>query len=141
MNKNIYRIIDANINRLNESLRVIEDMGRFVYNDKKIVKIAKEMRHYIKVIIKKEGLYKLLLNARDVKTDNSKYINLNEEFSRNSFDDILIANIKRIQESCRVLEEVSKLLNENISKSFKKVRFKAYLIEKKISKILKLENI
>ncbi len=32
--KNTLRLIDANLNRLREGIRVVEDIFRYVYNDK-----------------------------------------------------------------------------------------------------------
>ena len=31
---NLYRLIDANLNRLREGIRVIEDIQRFIFNNK-----------------------------------------------------------------------------------------------------------
>jgi len=31
---NLYRVLDANVNRTSEGLRVLEDLARFCYNDR-----------------------------------------------------------------------------------------------------------
>ena len=58
-----YRIIDANINRASEGVRVLEDLARFYLEDKDLSKKLKEIRHGIR----KEVMVFLpsLLNARD----------------------------------------------------------------------------
>ncbi len=58
-----YRIIDANINRASEGIRVLEDLARFYLEDKDLSKRLKEIRHGIR----KEVMDFLpsLLNARD----------------------------------------------------------------------------
>lgn len=127
-----FRIFDVNINRLQESLRVIEDITRFEYNDKKIIEKIKFIRHKIKNNIKKYNLFEKLITARNVGEDEGKFLDPAEEFKRDSINDIVIANIKRIQESSRVLEEISKIYNKKLSKLFKKIRFQFYDIEKDI---------
>lgn len=137
MNKKNYKIIDVNLNRINESLRVLEDVARFVYNNKKIVEKLKKIRHKIKSEIKKNNFYHFLIEARNVKEDKCKFINPDEEFKRNSIEDVVIANIKRIEESCRVLEEMFKLISYEYSSFFKEIRFKFYSIEKEFYKVIK----
>ena len=57
-----YRIIDANINRASEGIRVLEDLARFYLEDKDLSKRLKEIRHGIR----KEVMdFCHLLNARD----------------------------------------------------------------------------
>ena len=45
MNENYLRLIDANLNRLREGIRVVEDIFRYVYNDKQTALKLKELRH------------------------------------------------------------------------------------------------
>ena len=44
----IYRIIDANLNRVSEGLRVIEDIERFIFEDEEISKKLREIRHKVR---------------------------------------------------------------------------------------------
>jgi len=57
---------------------------------------------------------------------------LNLELERESLDDIITANLKRAQESSRVLEECFKLIDIEISENFKDARYQLYEIEKEI---------
>ena len=45
MNKNHLRLIDANLNRLREGIRVVEDIFRYIYNNKQISTKLKSLRH------------------------------------------------------------------------------------------------
>ena len=38
----IYRVIDANLNRLKEGLRVVEDIKRYVFDDAKKIETREE---------------------------------------------------------------------------------------------------
>ncbi len=125
-----YRIIDVNINRLNEAIRVIEDIVRLKLNNKKFSKNLKKMRHSIQKFSKK--YYLTMLKNRDIKNDKSKFLNFKSEFKRVSILEILVANFKRMEESCRVLEEILKVENSEFSKIFKEMRFYAYTLEKNI---------
>ena len=124
----IYRIIDANINRLCEGLRVIEDFFRFFNNDLKNSENLKKIRHKVRKNTEKFDF----INFRESEFDVGKDINLKEELKRDDIEHILKANFKRIEESLRVLEEYFKLFNENLSKIFKNIRFEIYEIEREI---------
>jgi thiamine-phosphate pyrophosphorylase len=64
----IYRVLDANLNRLREALRVIEEYYRFFKNDAPVAVTLKKLRHSVKEIelgIGKEHL----LKGRDTFSD------------------------------------------------------------------------
>jgi thiamine-phosphate pyrophosphorylase len=50
--KETYRVIDANINRISEGIRVIEDVARFVFDDSDITENLKNIRHTVRKTIK-----------------------------------------------------------------------------------------
>lgn len=133
----IARVIDANANRLREGLRVVEEIARLVLNNARLTNALKEKRHAVEDLVDQLAFSKeTLLSARDSEED----VGLDrvfDESSRKDCEDILWANIRRSQESCRVLEEFSKLYNEHIPVSFKKIRFSLYTLEKEIHSELK----
>ncbi|MFC1594778.1 hypothetical protein ACFL38_05570 [Candidatus Omnitrophota bacterium] len=47
LDKNMLRILDANINRAKEGLRVCEDEARFILNDARYSRQLKSVRHKI----------------------------------------------------------------------------------------------
>ena len=58
------------------------------------------------------------------------------EMDRENLVDLFLANTQRAKESLRVLEEVLKLFDAELSRKFKKFRFKVYEVEKKAVKEL-----
>lgn len=88
------------------------------------------MRHRIGELAKKTCENKpFLLRSRSVKKDVGKKTTFRES-KRKNISDVFRANIQRVKESLRVLEEVTKLLNKKISQDFKKIRFRVYELEK-----------
>ena len=121
----LYRVIDANLNRLKEGLRVVEDVRRYGFDDLTLAKKIKNLRHKAKIPQKE------FLKFRDAANDVLRP-SLKEEQIRLNLDDLQTANIKRAQESARVLEECFKLIDVKISEIFKGVRYELYEIEKEI---------
>lgn len=132
----MYRIIDVNINRVRESLRVIEDYVRFSLNHESLFKRIKELRHGFVVAANSVFVPKALLAARDTEHDAGAVEPVVKRIKRTSQQHIITANLKRLQESLRVLEEYSKLTSEAAAKEFSALRFRAYELEKTLSSIL-----
>jgi len=128
MTKLNLRLLDANLNRLREGIRVVEDIFRYIYNDKQTSSKLKSLRHLSRL-----ANYRELLENRDIKNDVLKASTKSEQ-SRENLDSILIANFKRAQESSRVLEEFTKLLDSKYSENFKYIRYELYDLEKNIGK-------
>lgn len=122
----LYRVIDANLNRLKEGIRVVEDIMRYRDNNKELSSKLKELRHLARV----EETIQLLQNRdsmNDVLRSTTK-----SELNRIDAISILSANFKRAQESGRVLEELFKLSNPTYSENFKYIRYELYNLEKEI---------
>ena len=129
MNENYLRLIDANLNRLREGIRVVEDIFRYVYNEKQTALKLKELRHLSRL-----ENYIELLETRDVKNDVLRS-SIKSEQNRSDLYSILIANFKRAQESSRVLEEFTKLTSIKDSENFKYIRYELYNLEIVLTKI------
>ncbi|RXJ93670.1 thiamine-phosphate pyrophosphorylase [Malaciobacter molluscorum] len=129
MNRNNLRLIDANLNRLREGIRVVEDIFRYIYDDKQNASRLKKLRHKSRI-----NLYNELLSSRDIKNDVLKE-SIKSEQGRDDLYAILIANFKRAQESARVLEEFTKLISTNDSENFKYIRYELYDLEIVLTKI------
>ncbi len=138
LDKRIYSLLDANFGRLNEGLRVLEDIARFILRDLKITKKLKLLRHSFS---KKASFFNLqFLNSRG-KDIGAKMI-LKEEKERKDISDLVLANSKRCQEAIRVLEEHFKLFDRKSSVFFQASRFLLYEIEKEIyGKVSKKEKL
>ena len=125
----LYRVCDANLNRLKEGIRVVEDIMRYRDNNKELSTKLKTLRHLARI----DELDKLLTyrdSINDVLRPTTK-----SELNRKSIESIITANFKRGQESCRVLEELFKLNNIEYSEKFKHIRYELYDLEKTISKL------
>ncbi|MDI6641252.1 MAG: thiamine-phosphate pyrophosphorylase [Elusimicrobiota bacterium] len=122
----IYRVIDANLNRASEGLRVIEDVMRFLRNDSKGFLLVRTLRHKLDNITRK--IYPEVIEHRNSVLDVGRKV---KDEKLNSVSSILISNFKRVQESLRVLEEFSRLISQDAGYEFKNIRFKLYTLEKK----------
>jgi len=120
----LYRIIDANLNRLKEGIRVIEDIARYLDNNKSLATQLKNLRHQARI-----DSTLPLLASRDSINDVLRPTQ-SSELNRHNLQDILLANYKRAQESSRVLEEMYKIIDPNLSETFKTIRYTLYTLEK-----------
>lgn len=125
------RIIDANLNRTGEGLRVLEEVARLSLNDTELTQRLKNLRHDITQI--DANLRPRLMNARDADGDvGAEMLAEGQDKSRNAHD-IVTANARRVQESLRVLEEVARLPGLGLdTERYKNARFALYTIEKEL---------
>jgi len=133
MERKLLRIIDANYNRSKEALRVIEDIFRFLWEDKKLFRKAKLLRHSLTDSLKNRIIFKEMITQRDSYKDIGKLVD-NLELQRKNIEDILYANFQRAKESIRVLEEIFKIIDKKIVYKFKSIRYNLYSLEKSVSK-------
>jgi len=124
------RLIDANLNRISEGLRLLEDVARFILNDAGISAELKSLRH--ELLGKNSSFHKALLSARDSAGDVAAFAE--EEARRSDLPTILTANARRVQESLRVVEEFAKLPDIALEPAkFKQARFALYELERKLT--------
>jgi thiamine-phosphate pyrophosphorylase len=141
-------MIDANLNRSSEGLRVLEDVARFLLNDAELSRQLKTVRHDLAQ--KTKSLSVELLSQRDSEHDvgrpHAKDRELTTEAAsfRNLLD-LVTANAKRVEESLRVVEELAKLpeissmLN---SARCEQTRFALYTLERDlISRISRRDKV
>ncbi len=129
----ILRLIDANLNRCSEGLRVIEDCCRFVLDDAKRTEQCKAARHALREAVDALGIDRLaMLDARDTEHDVGTTIQTHNEGDRSQgLPDLISAASKRAQEALRVIEESSKALGQSGS-GFEAIRYHLYTIEKQV---------
>jgi hypothetical protein len=126
----VLRIVDVNLNRLREALRVIEEYFRFLSLDAPVAADLKLLRHSLERIETGFGAGRLIA-SRDTKTDPFAFVNRPEELARSTPREILAANFKRSQESARVIEEYAKISGRpTASDEAKSLRFRLYELEK-----------
>lgn len=132
--KPLWRLVDANLNRVKEGLRVSEDLARFWYEDKALTAAFKKLRHdTTKAMLRFPASYRKLVAARDVKGDIGKRSAIRDR-KRTSWSDLAVLNLKRAEEGLRVLEEISKIAAPRRSADFQAMRFRAYELEKRVFK-------
>lgn len=120
----LHRLIDANLNRLREGLRVLEDIQRYLFDDEKSARRFKDLRHALQ-----KAYDPARLIHRDIQGDVLKK-STQSEMQRTDINDLMIANFSRAQESARVLEESFKIEDQALSSLFKNVRYELYALEK-----------
>ncbi len=120
----LLRVVDANLNRLKEGIRVIEDIARYSYSNKTLASQLKKLRHQSNIEDSTA-----LLHSRDSNNDVLRQTT-KSEMNRATLEGIIIANYKRAQESSRVLEELYKLIDPTLSERFKTLRYELYTLEK-----------
>ena len=137
------RLIDANIDRLGEGLRVLEDVARFLLNDAALCRRLKTLRH--KLVRDVQPLEQELLSARRVAEDVGAPAKLPAGAEHQDLVALVTANSRRVQESIRVLEEFARLSSAPIGAKpakLQRFRFEAYELEQElVSKLLRHDKL
>ena len=120
----IAQIIDANLDRAREGLRVLEDWARFALGRKDLVMSFKNFRqtlgkHHLKI-------YK---DSRNFIADKCAGLSHPEQFKRNNVSSIICSNSARVQEALRVIEEFTRDHNQNLCKISSEIRYEIYNLE------------
>lgn len=136
----VLRIIDADLNRLGEGLRFLEEVARFALNDAPLTAELKNIRHALSA---KKGSFKTAcLSARDSAADFGPSIHLDNLEPARDLAQAAIANARRVEESLRVLEELAKTPDAELdSSAFQSARFTIYTLEKElVSRLLRRDK-
>jgi len=120
----ILQIIDANLDRAREGLRVLEDWARFGLGQENIVKRIKNFRQ----ILGKHHL-DLYKKSRNRINDQCKGLKHFEQIKRVKPEKIISSNSARVQEALRVIEEYSRGHNQNLSEIASEIRYEIYTLE------------
>lgn len=137
--RSVLRIIDANLNRAREAARVVEEHCRFLRDDAATAAQLKSIRHALASLESAIGTANLVA-ARDTAHDVGTGIEGSAEYRRESPESVLTANLRRLQEALRVLEEYSKgggtglpaIPGESI-RQLEQARYTAYQVERQIT--------
>ncbi len=122
------RIIDANGNRATEGLRVVEDYLRFHRNDAHLSQLCKQIRHQVSETL--ASMFAERAHCRSTNTDVGVSNTTSTEYERRGLQHVVVANLRRVTEALRTLEEYGKLGSAEAAKSFEACRYKAYTLEK-----------
>ena len=123
----IHRVLDANMNRAAEGMRVLEDIARFVLDDKQLCGAIKNCRHELRVYTPK-------IASRDTKNDVGTTNSTLQEQNRNSLHDVAVAAGNRCSEALRVIEEFLKL--ESQKNTVETIRYTMYDLSAEVISLL-----
>ncbi len=132
-NSSILRVIDANVDRSLEGLRVLEDIARFILDDATLSAQLRDLRHRIARSV--APLDSSLLASRRAESDVGAAGGL-PEASRADLAQLARANARRTEEALRVLEEFARLqeLPQPLDMApIKAARFATYALEQRLT--------
>jgi len=127
------RIVDVNLNRASEGLRVVEEYCRFALADSQLTARCKTLRDQLHAAM--EPLSRVqLLGSRDTSTD----VGATPEFAGTigresgiaSLEQIAIKNGERVKEALRAIEEFCKPLGGGVAVAISLLRYQWYNLER-----------
>lgn len=130
-----WRILDAALNRAKEGLRVVEDHARMVLNDRHLTELLKQLRHDLTAATTGLDPHQMIAQ-RDTQHDVGTEIETGSEFRRDDPASVVHANLARLQQSLRTIEEYAKPVAAPVSRAVEKIRYRSYTIEKAIVTVL-----
>ena len=138
------QVIEANLNRLREGIRVAEDLLRYTPGAEREFSILKKLRLDAGAAERqtRRVLGGELSRARRLQRDSGKDETPAAELARGDVSELITANLKRAQEAARTIEELAKLTTgAALSRRYKKLRFAIYACETEvISKLAALSK-
>ncbi len=130
--QDVAQLIDANLDRAKEGLRVIEDWCRYALNNKAFVIALKDWRQQLG-----QHHHEFYKRARSTQTDQGAGLQHPAQFKRSQPREVVAANFARVQEALRVIEEFSRIADPELSKISTAIRYKIYDLEIDILKASK----
>jgi len=126
----LLRVLDVNLNRLDESLKLIEDITRFHLENRILLSQIRSIR---KDFLKFKRLLpmKKIISARQSSHDLGRKARF-DSISKKNTDAVILSNLSRAKESARIIEEMLKNLDVRLSSKTKEIRFQIYDFEKNI---------
>ena len=131
MDEEVLRIIDVNVNRAREALRVVEDYARFGRDDADAASAAKRCRHELRSLVQAVG-EDALLAARDIISDVGRDAKTTEELHRGSAEDVVRAAFARASEAARTLGEYGKLVSPAVAAGAETLRYCCYELQQRV---------
>ena len=132
----LYRILDANLDRAREGLRIIEEWCRFGLNSLPLTETCKQLRQEL------GGWHTDEIRAsRDTPGDRGTELTHPQEAQRSSLAQVLRVNFCRTQEALRVLEEYGKLYSPQMAAACKQMRYSVYTLESKLTGQQRLQQL
>jgi thiamine-phosphate pyrophosphorylase len=129
------RILDANLNRAREAMRVVEDYARFILDDQPTSHAIKLLRHELADATAAVAGQAILhrLTTGDVGTNTKA----DDECSRHDVSHVVTAAGKRLGEALRTLEEFLKIDDPPAAARIEALRYRFYTLEQTIAQTLR----
>lgn len=122
------RILDANVNRALEGLRVCEDIVRFHILSPVLFRRVRALRHGIAAAARRVPGYPCaVLQGRASAKDPGRRA---PAAPVTSLERLLLVNFQRSKEALRTLEECSRLMAPRQTAAFQRLRFRTYEVER-----------
>ena len=132
----LHRILDANLDRAREGIRVIEEWCRFGLNSAEMAATCKHLRQALAQWHRPE--YR---NARNTPDDPGTDLTHVQEQQRADVETVLQVNLARVQEALRVLEEYSKIEEPSLGAACKQMRYQVYTLESQLLRSQRLQRL
>lgn len=129
----VLRLLDANLNRAREALRVLEDYVRFVHDSAPVARELKQLRHELAAAT--AHIAREALHARSVETDVGRTISTPQETTRTDVRHVVLAAGKRLTEALRSLEEYLKVDHPSAALAVQALRYRAYDVEVRVAQL------
>ncbi len=126
-NLSVAQLIDANLDRAKEGLRVVEDWCRYGLHNQELIVTLKDWRQQLGQF--HHFQYK---KSRSTTTDEGIGLTHPAQSNRRLPEDVVAANCSRVQEALRVLEEFSRCSSPKLSSTAANIRYGLYQIELEI---------
>ncbi len=150
------RIIDANLNRAREALRVMEEYARLGLDDANLTSAIKDARHALGQVVRDmEGRGVLdggrdsgretpptrggatsggpLIAHRDIVGDVGCDVSTPGEYERSDESDVATAAGKRLSEALRVIEEYGKTIDAAFAAAVERLRYRGYELQRRLT--------
>ena len=134
VDRTLLRILDANLNRAREGLRVCEDVARLGYDDAGLTARLKRVRHGTTAAARRLPVaWRALLMARGSDRDVGRRTGHLVSHRGGSLQTLFIVNMQRAKEAMRVLEESCRIIAPIVAQDFARLRFRLYALEKRFA--------
>ncbi|UCE60049.1 MAG: thiamine phosphate synthase [Phycisphaerales bacterium] len=151
------RIIDANLNRAREALRVMEEFARFGLDDAGLSEEIKETRHALKTAVlgfqegspavdksesarakargsdTRDAPRDSMMPHRDIVGDVGREVSTPSEYERPDAQSVALAAGKRLSEALRAIEEYGKIFDSSFAGAVEGLRYQGYEIERRLA--------
>lgn len=131
-------MLDANLNRAQEGLRVCEDLARFCLDHPALFRSFRRLRHQLASASRSLPLLpRERARARYSRTDlgrrarGSGWPSTTTRTAARAIEHLLLINLQRVKEALRVLEEGSRLAAPRSVATFQRLRFSTYDTERR----------